>query len=102
MIKVRIKRNIKKNNKINELSKEEENYISVGIDPDIIGIPRGFKRLSKGITEESIEVSDDEIYIKAKKIKELNLVILNLSKEIKLLRKKRDKLKCKKLSTDAL
>lgn len=97
MIRVRIK-----NNKVNELSKREKELNSKGIDTDLIGIPSDFRRLSKGITEETIEVSDKEIYLKTKKIQRLNKIINELESQLKLLMNKRSQLSCKKPSMEDL
>lgn len=89
-------------NKVNELSKREEELNAVGVDPDLVGIPREIKRLQAGIMEAAIEVSDEAIYEKVKYIERLNSKIKALKLELKQLVRQRGKLQCNKPSQNDL
>jgi|TARA_R110001583_G_C5426776_1_gene388414 hypothetical protein len=91
MIRVKIK-------KIEENKDKERNYI----DKDHYSIPDDLKRLSKGIMEDVIIPDDDIIYQKIKYIQRLNKQIESLESQVKKLIAAKDKLTCKKPSTEEL
>ena len=91
MIKVKIK-------KLEERRDKDKDYI----DKDLIGVPEDLERLSKGIMEDVIIPDDDVIYQKIKYIQKLNKAIESLKIQVKELMSQRDKLSCKKPSTEEL
>ena len=84
--------------KIKESKDRDKDYY----DNDVVGIPDDLKRLSKGIMEDVIIPEDDVIYQKVKYIQKLNKQIERLESQVKKLIAAKDKLTCKKPSTEEL
>tara|TARA_R100000152_G_C6664039_1_gene102152 strand:- start:162 stop:500 length:339 start_codon:yes stop_codon:yes gene_type:complete len=92
MIKVKV-RKVKENR-----DRDKKSYI----DKDNYSIPDDLKRLSKGIMEDVIVPDDDVIYQKVKYIQKLNKQIEVLEAQVRKLIAAKDKLTCKKPSTEEL